>query len=126
VISDDAPPCRAHRPRRSTASGGCCVRSKTCPGSTSEPSAGRCRGEAAQAVSKAVVFAIDWCEQDGYELNEKQKIMLVYGAFQTNANLEASFARALIDESERAGIEDGGLSSELARDPLAGGGVTAR
>jgi hypothetical protein len=70
--------------------------------------------DAARALADATVFMIDWSEEDGFELNQKQKVQLVYATLQAGANLEAKFARTLIDEFEREGVDTWGLGSELA------------
>ena len=71
-------------------------------------------GHAARALAASAVLTIDWCEEDGHELNQKQKIQLVYATLQAGANLEAVMARDIVSDLERNGVEVWGLSSELA------------
>jgi hypothetical protein len=71
--------------------------------------------DAAMALADTVVLAIDWSEEEGCELNQKQKVQLVYAALRASANLEATFARTLIDDIEGEGVATWGLGEELER-----------
>jgi hypothetical protein len=72
-------------------------------------------GDAAMALAESVVLAIDWSEEADCELNQKQKVQLVYAALLASANLEATFARTIIDDLESSGVSAWGLRHELER-----------
>ena len=77
--------------------------------------AGSLHIDAAAALARTVVFAIDWSEEKGCELNQRQKVQSVDAALRASANLEATFARTLIDDLEESGVSAWGLSDELER-----------
>jgi hypothetical protein len=76
-----------------------------------------------QAAAEAVVLTMDYLDEDN-PLNQLQKIQLVHEMTRSLANIEASFARELIDTLDRDGVQAWGLSSELER-LLAKGGSNA-
>ena len=70
-------------------------------------------GEAVDALASAVVLAMDWSEEEGFGLNQKQKIKLVYAALCCSSNLEASMTKTIVDDLEGNGVEAWGLSDDF-------------
>jgi hypothetical protein len=70
-------------------------------------------GDAARVLAETLILGFDWAEEDENPLNQRQQVELTRAMLAACANLEASFARTLINDLESAGVETWGLSSEL-------------
>jgi hypothetical protein len=77
--------------------------------------AGMASYEVADALGTTLALALDWCEEGGYPLNSLQTSELVKAAILGSSNVEATIARQIIDEAERAGVEVGEFPFELER-----------
>ncbi|HWB57524.1 MAG TPA: hypothetical protein VG479_11355 [Gaiellaceae bacterium] len=62
-----------------------------------------------RAIAATVVYATEWNAERGRELDEHQKVELVYAALLASANLETRFTCAVVDALETGGITPYGL-----------------
>ena len=66
-------------------------------------------------MATTVVRTIDNLDENDRRLNQLQKVELVKCALEEFGKLEAVFAKTLIDELSRGGVETWGLGGELER-----------
>jgi len=91
------------------------------PTTTDRPSvdvgalSGELHGAAMDAMAATLIVAFDHLEEDDNPLNQLQRVELVREALLISANLEAMFARTIINDLERNGVATWGLDSDLER-----------
>lgn len=76
--------------------------------------AGAIRLEASNRLASTLEVAISACADNGYELNQLQKIELSSSALDHFDGFERFVAAEIIDDLRRSGIAAGGLPRELA------------
>ena len=77
--------------------------------------AGALYNEAATRIAETVVEVIDWLDDDGNGLNQKQRTALVRTALISTEGLEAHFALSLKTTLAIEGVRTWGLSDHLER-----------
>ena len=66
-------------------------------------------------LASAINLVFEWCDEDGVELNDVQKVQILRAMFASFEGIEAKIAVEIRDDLDRLGIEWWGLSDDLQR-----------